>query len=154
VQINFPCISTWPDVEFGIGAISVVLAVLVIWPLKDRQRLLRPPCISKAPAIMLNQQVGAPTVPSTFIESSREWGHSNYVIQVKLCNLCQIMSSGARVSSISSRGDGLNPNLLYPPLEEEGKFGRRAHMHDLKSGCPVLSAYTKATPSRIFKRAH
>jgi hypothetical protein len=31
--------------------------------------------------------------------------------------------SGARVSSISSiscRGDGLDPNLLYPPLEEEG----------------------------------
>jgi hypothetical protein len=31
--------------------------------------------------------------------------------------------SGARISSISSissRGDGLNPNLLYPPLEEEG----------------------------------
>jgi hypothetical protein len=30
------------------------------------------------------------------------------------------MFRGARVSSISSRGDGLNPNLLYPPLEEEG----------------------------------
>jgi hypothetical protein len=28
--------------------------------------------------------------------------------------------SGARVSSISSRGDGLYPNILYPPLEEEG----------------------------------
>jgi hypothetical protein len=37
-----------------------------------------------------------------------------------------LVFSGARVSSIfsissiSSRGDGLNPNLLYPPLEEEG----------------------------------
>jgi hypothetical protein len=29
-----------------------------------------------------------------------------------------LMISGARVSSISSRGDGLDPNLLYPPLEE------------------------------------
>jgi hypothetical protein len=24
------------------------------------------------------------------------------------------------ISSISSREDGLDPNLLYPPLEEEG----------------------------------
>jgi hypothetical protein len=28
--------------------------------------------------------------------------------------------SGARVSSISSRGEGLDPNLLYSPLEEKG----------------------------------
>jgi hypothetical protein len=31
-----------------------------------------------------------------------------------------VIPRGARVSSISSRGDGLDPNLLYPPLEEEG----------------------------------
>jgi hypothetical protein len=33
------------------------------------------------------------------------------------------MYTGARVSSISTIffiGDGLNPSLLYPPLEEEG----------------------------------
>jgi hypothetical protein len=30
------------------------------------------------------------------------------------------MYSGASVSSISSRGEALDPNLLYPPLEEEG----------------------------------
>jgi hypothetical protein len=30
------------------------------------------------------------------------------------------VSSVSYISSISSRGDGVNPNLLYPPLEEEG----------------------------------
>jgi hypothetical protein len=43
VQINFfkiPRISMWLDVEFGTSAIPVVLGVLVIWPLKRRQRLL------------------------------------------------------------------------------------------------------------------
>jgi hypothetical protein len=40
-----------------------------------------------------------------------------------LGQLLKSICSGARVSSISSissRGDGLDPNLLYPPLEEEG----------------------------------
>jgi hypothetical protein len=32
----------------------------------------------------------------------------------------RVRCRGARVSSISSRGDELNQNLLYPPLEEEG----------------------------------
>jgi hypothetical protein len=31
-----------------------------------------------------------------------------------------IYSTVVPVSSISSRGDALYPNLLYPPLEEEG----------------------------------
>jgi hypothetical protein len=38
------------------------------------------------------QQEGAPTVPSAFIASSREWGHANHVIHVKSCHSSQIMS--------------------------------------------------------------
>jgi hypothetical protein len=40
---KIPCLSTWPDVEFGTGAIPVVLVVLVIGPRKHRQRLLNHP---------------------------------------------------------------------------------------------------------------
>jgi hypothetical protein len=46
------------------------------------------------------------------------------------------MSRGARVSSISSRGDGLDPNLLYPPLEEEGH-------HIEEEGHPLFLPYSQ-----------
>jgi hypothetical protein len=48
VRIDFfkiPGISTWPDVEFGTGTISVTLGVIVIWPLKHRQRLYAHPVV-------------------------------------------------------------------------------------------------------------
>jgi hypothetical protein len=56
-------------------------------------------------------------------------GTKKYVLNRKSSTLVEFdLSRGARVSSISSRGDVLNPNLLYPPLEEKGLLYFR-HSH-------------------------
>jgi hypothetical protein len=50
VRIDFfkiPGTSTWPDVEFGTGVIPVPLGIIVIWPLKHRQRLYAHPVESR-----------------------------------------------------------------------------------------------------------
>jgi hypothetical protein len=55
------------------------------------------------------------------IESKKDKGNT------QLINLCPLDKIHANIcyavvpeSPISSRGDGLDQNLLYPPLEEEG----------------------------------
>jgi hypothetical protein len=57
----------------------------------------------------------------------------------------------ARVSSISSRGDGLDPNLLYPPLEEEASKRRKGLLYFLNSHiCCLINAVNFTFAETVF----
>jgi hypothetical protein len=71
-----------------------------------------------------------------------------------------LVFSGARVSSIfsissiSSRGDGLNPNLLYPPLEEDrGDLGWASSISSILTRSYLINSvnFTFAETRHIFQ---